>query len=107
MWNWRCKVAFEQDLSIGDVFNGKTYPDVPLSPKSTPQSMKFYNPVCQTPNTVIHGLNQEILNFCMQMLGCKIALERDLSIGAIFRLNKYSDVPLILSTRPNGLNLDL
>ena len=52
MWNWRCKVAFEQDLSIGDVFNGKTYPDVPFSPKSTPQSMKFYNPVCQTPK---HG----------------------------------------------------
>jgi hypothetical protein len=29
--------------------------------------------------------SQKILNFCMQMLGCKVALEQDLSIGTIFR----------------------
>ena len=36
---------------------------------------------------MIHGLSQEILNFSMYMLvsllGCKVALEQDLSIGDI------------------------
>ena len=39
----------------------------------------------------------------MYMLGCKVALEQDLSIGAIFRRETYWDVPLILSTRPKGM----
>ena len=34
--------------------------------------------------SVIHSLSLEILNFSMYMLGCKVALEQDLSIGAIF-----------------------
>jgi hypothetical protein len=37
------------------------------------------------------------------MLGCKVALEQDLSIGAIFRRKKYLYVPLILSTGQNGM----
>ena len=43
----------------------------------------------------------------MYMLGCKAALEQDLSIGAIFRRKTYWDVPLILSTRLNGMYLSL
>ena len=39
----------------------------------------------------------------MQMLGCKVALEQDLSIGAIFRRKNYLDVPAILSTGRNGM----
>jgi hypothetical protein len=30
MWNSRWKVAFEQDLSIGAIFSGKKYSDVPF-----------------------------------------------------------------------------
>ena len=56
---------------------------------------------------MIHRLSQEILNFSMYMLGCKAALEQDLSIGAIFRRKTYWDVPLILSTRLNGMYLSL
>ena len=48
--------------------------------------------------SVIHKLSQEILNFCMQMLGCKVALEQDLSIGAIFRRKQYLDVRLIMNS---------
>ena len=53
---------------------------------------------------MIHSLSQEILNFSMYMLGCKVALEQDLSNGAIFRRTSktYLDVPVILSTGPNG-----
>ena len=47
---------------------------------------------------MIHSLSQEILNFSMYMLGCKVALEQDLSIVAIFRRKKYLDVPVILSS---------
>ena len=36
-------------------------------------------------------------------LGYKVALEQDLSIGAIFRRNNYLYVPLILSAGPNGM----
>jgi hypothetical protein len=43
----------------------------------------------------------------MYMLGCKVALEQDLSIGAIFRRKTYLDVPLILSTGPNGMYLSI
>jgi hypothetical protein len=39
----------------------------------------------------------------MYMLDCKVALEQDLSIGPIFRLKTYLDVPLILSTGPNDM----
>ena len=53
--------------------------------------------------SVIHSLSQEILNFSMYMLGCKVALEQDLSIGAIFRRKNYLYVPLILSTGQNGM----
>ena len=54
---------------------------------------------------MIHSLlvSQEILNFSMYMLGCKVALEQDLSIGAIFRRKNYLYVPLILSTGQNGM----
>ena len=55
---------------------------------------------------MIHRLSQEILNFSMYMLGCKVALEQDLSIGTIFRRKNYQDVGVLhlnLSTRPNGL----
>jgi hypothetical protein len=53
---------------------------------------------------LVHRLSQEILsNFSMYMLGCKVALEQDLSIGAIFRRKNYLDVPVILSTGPNGM----
>ena len=41
------------------------------------------------------------------MLGCKVALEQDLSIGTIFRRKYYQGAPLNLSTRPNGSKLDL
>jgi hypothetical protein len=37
------------------------------------------------------------------MLGCKVALEQDLSIGAIFRRKNYLYVPLILSIGQNGM----
>ena len=57
--------------------------------------------------SVIHRLSQEILNFCMQMLGCKVALEQDLSIGAIFRSKNYLYVPLILSTGQNDMQLSV
>jgi hypothetical protein len=53
--------------------------------------------------SVIHSRSQEILNFSMYMLGCKVALEQDLSIGAIFRRKNYLDVPVISSTGPNGM----
>jgi hypothetical protein len=53
--------------------------------------------------SVIHSLSQEIFNFSMYMLGCKVALEQDLSIGAIFRRKNYLDAPVILSTGPNGM----
>ena len=33
------------------------------------------------------------IELSMYMLGCKVALEQDLSIGAIFSGRKYSDVP--------------
>ena len=71
--------------------------------------MKLGSPVAPHVISVIHRLSQKILNFCtsMQMLGCKVALEQDLSIGSIFRGKNYLDVPLVLSTRPNGLKLDL
>jgi hypothetical protein len=52
---------------------------------------------------VIHSLSQEILNFSMYMLGCKVALEQDLSIGAIFRRNNRLGVPVILSTGQNDM----
>ena len=41
----------------------------------------------------------------MYMLGCKVALEQDLSNGAIFRGKNYLYVlvPLVLSTGPNGM----
>ena len=35
--------------------------------------------------SVILWLSQEIFNFSMHILGCKVALEQDLSIGSIFR----------------------
>ncbi len=57
----------------------------------------------EAPTSVIHSLSQEILNFSMYMLGCKVALEQDLSIGAIFRRKNYLYVPLILSTGQNGM----
>ena len=47
---------------------------------------------------MIHSLSQEILNFSMYMLGCKVALEQDLSIGAIFRRKNYLYVPLTFKT---------
>jgi hypothetical protein len=39
----------------------------------------------------------------MYLLACKVALEQDLSIGAIFRGKNYLDVPAILSTGRNGM----
>ena len=51
---------------------------------------------------MIHRLSRKILNFLMYVLVCKVALEQDLSIGAIFRRKTYLDVPVILSTGPNG-----
>jgi hypothetical protein len=41
--------------------------------------------------SVIHMLlvSRKILNFLMYMLGCKVALEQDLSIGAIFRRKSF------------------
>jgi hypothetical protein len=41
------------------------------------------------------------------MLGCKVALEQDLSIGAIFRRKNYLYEHLILSTGHNGMYLSL
>ena len=52
---------------------------------------------------MIHTLSQEISNFSMYMLVCKVALEQDVSIGAIFRRKNYLDVPVVLSTGPNGM----
>jgi hypothetical protein len=39
----------------------------------------------------------------MYMLGCKVALEQDLSIGTISRRKNHLYVPFILSTGPNGM----
>ena len=47
---------------------------------------------------MIHKLSQEISNLCIQMLGCKVALEQDLSIGATFKRKNFLDVLLFLST---------
>jgi hypothetical protein len=55
---------------------------------------------------VVHRLSQKILNFCMHMLGCKVALEQDLSTGTIFRRKNYQDIPLNLSTRQTGMKFD-
>ena len=52
--------------------------------------------------SLIHRLSRKILNFLMYMLGCKVAVDQDLSIGAIFRRRTSLDVPVILSTGPNG-----
>ena len=68
--------------------------------------MKLGSPAAPRVTSVIHRLSQKILNFCMQMLGCKVALEQDLSIGTIFRRKNYQDVPLNLSTRQTGLKFD-
>ena len=57
--------------------------------------------------SVIHSLSHEILNFSMYMLGCKVALAQDLSTGVIFRRKNHSDVPVILSTGPNGVYLQV
>jgi hypothetical protein len=54
---------------------------------------------------VIYRLSRKILNFRMQMLGCKVELEQDLSIGTIFRSKNYQDVPLNLSI--NGVEVRL
>ena len=72
-----------------------------------PQSTYLSSIFSEAATSVIHRLSQEILNFSMYMLGCKAALEQDLSIGAIFRRKTYWDVPLILSTRLNGMYLSL
>ena len=69
--------------------------------------MKLGSPVAPHVISVIHRLSQKILNFCMQMLGCKVALEQDLSIGTIFRGKNYYDVPLNLSTRQTGLKFEI
>jgi hypothetical protein len=37
----------------------------------------------------------------MYMLWCKVVLEEDLSIGAIFTRKNYLEVPYISITRPN------
>jgi len=39
----------------------------------------------------------------MYMLVCKVALEQDVSIGAIFRRKNYLGVPVTLSTGPNSM----
>jgi hypothetical protein len=70
------------------------------------QRLKLCSVACRGVTSVIHRLSQKILNFCMQMLGCKVALEQDLSIGTIFRRSNYQDVPLNLSTRQTGLKFD-
>ena len=70
------------------------------------QRLKLGSLACRGVTSVIHRLSQKILNFCMQMLGCKVALEQDLSIGTIFRRKNYPDVPLNLSTRQTGLKFD-
>jgi hypothetical protein len=46
---------------------------------------------------------QEIMDFSLWNYRWKVALEQDLSIGAIFRLKNYLYVPLILSTGQNGM----
>ena len=68
--------------------------------------MKLGSPAAPRMTLVICMLSKKILNFCMQMLGCKVALEQDLSIGTIFRRKNYQDVPLNLSTRQTGLKFD-
>jgi hypothetical protein len=68
--------------------------------------LKLGSLACRGVTLVIHRLSQKILNFCMQMFDCKVALEQDLSIGTIFRRNNYQDVPLNLSTRQTGLKFD-
>ena len=72
----------------------KSSPSHPLAPvsadfSSTAISVPAAEP--QTPNKVFHSLSQIILNFSMYMLGRKVALEQDVSIGAI--VNIYLDVP--------------
>ncbi len=53
------------------------------------QRLKLGSLACGGVTWVIHRLSQETLNFLMYMLGYKVALEQDLSIGAIFRRKKY------------------
>ena len=48
------------------------------------QSMKLGSLAAPTLSIVVHWLSQQILNFLMCMLGCKVALEQqDTSIGAM------------------------
>jgi hypothetical protein len=92
-----------QDLSIGAIFSGKIYLDVPFFWRAALRARRYQVFLTDATTSVIYSLSQEILNFSMYMLGYKVALEQDLSIGAIFRRKKYLYVPLILSTGLNGI----
>jgi hypothetical protein len=95
--------VFEQDLSIGAIFRGTKYQDVPSFRRATLRARSYQVFFPEAATSVIRSLSQEILNFSMYILGCKVALEQDLSIGAIFRRKNYLDVPVIWSTGPNGM----
>ena len=69
--------------------------------------MKLRSPAAKTPNKVIHTLRQILLNFSVCLLGCKIALNQDLSTGAILIRKHDLGVPNILSHRPNCMKLEV
>ena len=77
--------------------------DVPFFQRADLRARSCQIILAEAATLVIHRLSLDIFNFSMHMLGCKVALEQDLSIRAIFRHINYSYVPLILSTGPNGI----
>ena len=98
---------FDQDVSIAAIFIGEKYWDVPFPLERPQRSVYLSSVLIEAATLVIHMLSQEILNLSTYMLGCKVALDQDLSIGSILRRKNYLDVPLILSTGPNSMYLFL
>ena len=80
----RWKVAFEQDLSIGAFCRGKKFQDVLSFRRAALRARTYQVFFPEAATSVIHSLSRGILNFSMYMLGCEVALEQDLSIGALF-----------------------
>ena len=88
-------------VPFSEVKNIKMYP---LFGRAALRARSYQIFFSEAATSVIHRLSPEILNFSMYMLGYKVALEQDLSIGAIFRRKNYLYVPLVLSTGLRILN---
>ena len=63
-----------------------------IFPGTPPQSMKLDNLAVQIPNIVKHGLSQKMLSSSIWILGGKVVVKQNLSIGTIFGSKIYLDV---------------